>query len=101
MRMTVMLAAVLMMAAAPIAAETPRFMGPEQILDAGVPIDVDYYGAPLMFDWDRDGAKDLIIGQFTGGYIRYYRNIGPDYAPEFSGFEYFYADGTQITLPSG
>jgi hypothetical protein len=82
-------------------AETPRFNGPDTIRDAGVPIDVDYYGAPVMFDWDQDGAKDLICGQFTGGYIRFYRNTGPDSAPAFNGFEYMYASGSQITLPSG
>jgi len=82
-------------------AETPRFNGPDTIRDAGVPIDVDYYGAPVMFDWDQDGAKDLVCGQYTYGYIRFYRNYGPDSAPEFSGFQYLYASGSQITLPYG
>lgn len=77
------------------------FTGPDSVRDAGVPIDVGYYGAPVMFDWDMDGAKDLILGQFTSGWIRLYHNIGPDTAPEFNGFEYFYASGSQITLPAG
>ena len=82
-------------------ASTPRFIGPDTILDAGVPVDVGYYAAPVMFDWDQDGAKDLVCGQFTGGYIRFYHNIGDDSVPEFSGFEYVSAGGSQITLPSG
>jgi hypothetical protein len=77
------------------------FVGPDSVRDAGVPIDVGYYGAPVMSDWDGDGAKDMVLGQFTSGYIRLYHNIGPDTAPEFNGFEYFYASGSQITLPSG
>ena len=77
------------------------FSGPDSVRDAGVPIDVGYYGAPVMFDWDGDGAKDMIVGQFSSGWIRFYHNIGPDSAPEFNGFEYFYASGSQITLPSG
>ncbi len=85
----------------PLAAETPRFTGPDTICDAGVPIDVTWYGAPVMFDWNLDGAKDLVCGQFTGGYIRFYPNRGPDSAPVFNGFEYLYASGSQITLPSG
>ncbi|MFO7650157.1 MAG: hypothetical protein R6X13_02290 [bacterium] len=77
------------------------FSGPDSVRDAGVPIDVGYYGAPVMFDWDLDGAKDMVVGQFTSGYIRFYHNIGPDSAPEFNGFEYLQASGSQITLPSG
>ena len=90
-----------LVAALPLEAETPWFTGPEAICDAGVPIDVTYYGAPLMFDWDLDGAKDLVCGQFTGGYIRFYHNTAADSAPVFNGFEYLYASGSQITLPSG
>jgi hypothetical protein len=81
--------------------QAPRFTGPDTVCDAGVPIDVEYYGAPVMFDWDLDGAKDLVCGQYSYGYIRFYHNIGPDSAPEFNGFEYLMAGGSQITLPYG
>lgn len=88
--------------AAPLAlAEIPRFAEPELIQDGGVPIDVSWYAAPQMFDWDLDGRKDMIVGQFTSGYIRFYPNVGDDSAPVFSGFEYMSASGAQITLPSG
>jgi len=80
---------------------TPRFTGPKMIEDNGTPIDVGYYGAPVMFDWNQDGAKDLVCGQFTSGMIRFYPNLGPDTAPDFNGFTYLEADGVQITLPSG
>ena len=92
---------VLIAGAAAGLAVTPRFTGPDTVLDAGVPIDVGYYAAPVMFDWDLDGAKDMICGQFSYGYIRFYHNIGPDSAPEFAGFEYLAAGGSQITLPYG
>ncbi|MBM3313478.1 hypothetical protein FJY70_02665 [candidate division WOR-3 bacterium] len=87
--------------AAVAAGITLRFVGPEMINDAGVPIDVGYYGAPLMFDWNHDGAKDLICGQFTSGMIRFYPNLGPDTAPDFNGYSFLQADGANITLPSG
>lgn len=93
------LAVLALLAAAPGLDYT--FAGPESLFDGGVPIDVGYYGAPVMFDWDGDGAKDLICGQFGSGWIRLYPNVGPDTAPAFNGFEYFYASGSQITLPSG
>lgn len=78
-----------------------RFSGPQFILDQGVPIDVGYYSAPLMFDWNGDGKKDLIAGQFDYGKIRFYPNVGEDTAPVFSGFSYLRADGVEITLPYG
>jgi len=80
---------------------TPRFTGPEMILDAGTPIDVGYYGAPVMFDWNNDGAKDLVCGQFDQGKVRFYPNLGPDSAPDFNGYSFLLADGVEITLPSG
>lgn len=98
MRIAMLATAVLALTAL---ATTPRFTGPDTIKDAGIPIDVGYYGAPIMYDWSGDGAKDMIVGQFSYGYIRLYPNVGPDSAPIFSGFEYFYASGSQIQLPYG
>lgn len=82
-------------------AQIPRFAEPVLLTDNGTTIDVGYYGAPQMFDWDLDGRKDLVLGQFTSGYIRFYSNVGEDSAPAFSGFEYLSASGSIITLPSG
>jgi len=98
-KLFVLVAVVLL--ALPALGVTPRFAGPEMIEDSGTPIDVGYYGAPVMFDWNRDDAKDLVCGQFTSGMIRFYPNLGSDTAPEFGGFSYLEADGAQITLPSG
>jgi hypothetical protein len=81
--------------------EAPLFLGPIQVRDAGVPINVDYYGAPTMCDWNLDGAKDLILGQFTEGKIRLYPNLGPDTAPVFNGYTLFQSGGVDITLPYG
>jgi hypothetical protein len=80
---------------------TPRFTGPAMVNDNGTPIDVGYYGAPVMFDWNLDGAKDIICGQFEQGKIRFYPNLGPDTAPEFNGYSYLKAGVGEITLPYG
>ena len=80
---------------------TPLFIGPELVNDAGVPINVGNYGAPTMYDWNSDGAKDLILGQFSQGKIRLYLNLGPDTAPDFNGYTFLQSGGVDITLPSG
>ncbi len=45
-------------------------------------IDVGMYSTPQIFDLDKDGKNDLIIGEKAGN-INYYRNVGtagnPDY----------------------
>ena len=40
-----------------------------------------------MVDWDLDGLKDLILGQFSYGYIYFYKNVGTNSAPIFTGSE--------------
>lgn len=100
MQKTIVLVAVALLA--PLAlGVTPQFKGPEQITDSGVPIDVGYYGAPAMVDWNTDGAKDLILGQFNQGKIRLYLNQGADELPEFNGYTFFQSGGVDITLPYG
>lgn len=82
-------------------AAIPRFADPVLVEDNGVPIDVGYYAAPMMFDWNQDGRKDMVVGQFGSGMIRFYPNVGEDSAPAFAGYEFLYASGGQIILPSG
>ena len=94
------LLAVTFLALSPAHAELPRFFGPVAILDNGVPIDVGEVSAPVMFDWDRDGNKDFLCGQYDSGKIRFYRNLGPDSAPVFSGYRFLRADSADITFPS-
>lgn len=49
---------------------------------------------PALFDWNKDGRKDLMLGEFEtgerGSYIKVYLNEGTDEAPAFTG-EYFHA----------
>jgi hypothetical protein len=68
---------------------------------AGNQIDVGYYGAPCIADWNGDGVKDMILGQFTSGRIRFYANENTNDSPVFNSYSMLKADGSNITLPSG
>lgn len=64
------------------------------------------FAAPLVTDWDGDGKKDLLIGEFAGhmtdgdwkGKIRFYSNTGTDACPEFGKYRYLEAGGKVITV---
>lgn len=45
-------------------------------------IDVGDFSAPQLFDLDKDGLLDLIIGEKNGN-LNYYRNQGTSSAPDF------------------
>ncbi len=62
-------------------------------------MDVGSWSAPTTADWDNDGRKDLIVGQYSSGKIRLYMNQGTDKAPVFGGFTYIKSHGADITTP--
>ncbi len=39
-------------------------------------IDVGSYAAPQLYDLDKDGKLDLVVGKKEGGLLRYYQNTG-------------------------
>jgi hypothetical protein len=79
-----------------------RLASPVKLTAGGPPIDVTVgHAAPVLFDLDGDGARDLLVGQFGGGKLRFYRNIGTEAAPEYGHFEYVTAGGSEAKVPSG
>jgi hypothetical protein len=52
----------------------------------GKDIKIGTRSAPRIFDWDRDGKKDILAGEFEG-YIYFLRNTGTNSAPAFDGYE--------------
>ncbi|RYD93193.1 MAG: VCBS repeat-containing protein, partial [Sphingobacteriales bacterium] len=65
--------------------------------------------APAFYDWDGDGLKDLLIGEFgsgtengryIGNFIRVYKNSGTEAKPEFTG-NYNYASPPFDILSNG
>jgi hypothetical protein len=69
----------------------------ESAVDLGM--DVGSWSAPTTADWDNDGRKDLIVGQYSLGKVRLYMNEGTDRAPLFGGFTYIKSHGGDISTP--
>lgn len=60
------------------AAEGFEFEEPVRLEAGGevVRVEAPGYAAPCLADLDGDGRKDLLVGQFSRGKIRVYRNEG-------------------------
>jgi len=84
-----------------LSADVPTFAAPVKVQANGIPLTVSAHAAPCVVDWDGDGVKDLLVGQYTGGNIRLYINSGTNAAPVFTTYSYLQADGSTITLPYG
>jgi hypothetical protein len=62
--------------------------------DSSGDIDVGLYSAPVVYDWNSDGKKDLLVGQryddATGshGYVTYFENQGTNASPSFGSGTY-------------
>lgn len=95
------IALLLLAAAAP--GQVPHYAAPESVRANGRPINVGYGGnaSPFVVDWDGDGKQDLLLGQFNQGKVRFYRNIGENFAPVFGDSQFLRADGADITLTYG
>jgi hypothetical protein len=72
---------------------------PVMIQAAGKPIDVEVgHAAPCVADLKGDGTLHLLVGQFGGGKLRAYRNIGSNAEPRFDKFEYVQAGGAVASV---
>ena len=120
-------ASVLLLAAwqvAPASAQTNELLPPVRIVAGGKPIDVTTgHAAPYMLDFDGDGVRDLLVGEFgdgefppgelpanlkpgwkgpgtfANGRLRIYKNRGTDAEPRFEDFEFLQAAGAVATVP--
>lgn len=92
-----------MLIAAICLGQTPVFDDPVPIVANGVPINVGTGGnaSPFLIDWNGDGKQDLLLGQYSGGKVRFYENIGTNFDPIFGDFIYLQADGVDISVSYG
>jgi hypothetical protein len=69
---------------------------------AGKVIQVDVgHAAPILADYDGDGLKDLLVGQFGQGRLRIYKNVGTATNPKFNSFEWFKAGDKIAEVEAG
>ena len=75
-----------------------EFHPPTRLKTGGVPIRVENpgYAAPCWADIDGDGKKDLLVGQFGGGMIRVYKNLGEG---NLAAGQWLMADGAPAEVP--
>ena len=80
--------------------ETPKFSFTEPVrLKAGdelISTEAPGYACPCYHDFDNDGLKDLIVGQFSGGKMKMYRNTGEG---NFAAGQWIKADGEPASVP--
>lgn len=82
-------------------ADLPPYVDYGMLMDGPMVLKVANDPVPTTADWNNDGAKDVITGQYTQGYIRLYLNQGTDLNPLFNGFTYIESNGVPITNTSG
>ena len=59
------------------------------------------YAAPCYADFDGDGVKDLLLGEFSQGRLRIYKNLGTNAKPRFKDFVFFQDGAETGRIPAG
>jgi len=75
-----------------------EFQPPIRLMADGVPVRVEApgYACPCWADIDDDGKKDLLVGQFRGGKIGVYKNLG---GGKLAPAHWLSADGKPLEVP--
>ena len=75
---------------------------PVRLEAAGKPIDTDIgHAAPFVCDFDGDGIKDLLVGQFGQGILWIYHNEGTNSEPKLAAGIKFKDGNEDGRVPSG
>jgi len=81
---------------------SPDLEQPVRLEAAGKPIDTNIgHAAPFVCDFDGDGIKDLLVGQFGEGILWIYRNEGTNSQPKLAAGVKFKDGKEDGRVPSG
>ncbi len=80
-----------LIALAPVAGADDDLSKPTPVLFGKSQLDVEHSGhaAPFFGDFDGDGRKDLLVGEYYQGRLRIYANSGGKAEPEFADYTIF------------
>ena len=79
-----------------------EFEPPVRLMAAGKVIDTEVgHAAPFVGDFDGDGVRDLLVGQFGEGQLWIYRNEGTNAQPKLAAGVKFKDGKPEGTIPSG
>jgi len=81
-------------------AHSPAFAKKAYIMAGGRKLDVREDAAPRLVDWNEDGKKDLILGNYDG-YVLLYLNSGTNEDPVFTTMDTVKAKGFPIRVGEG
>ena len=81
---------------------SPELESPIRLEAAGKPIDTEIgHAAPFVSDFDGDGVKDLLVGQFGDGNLWIYKNESTNSQPELAAGVKFKDGKKDGRVPSG
>lgn len=79
-----------------------ELLPPVRIEAGGKPIDTAIgHAAPFVADFDGDGVRDLLVGQFGDGILWIFRNEGADAAPKLAAGVKFKDGAPDGRVPTG
>ena len=94
--------AVLLLLVASVFAGESELLDPVRIEADGKPIDTDVgHAAPFVGDFDGDGVRDLLVGQFGEGILWIFRNEGTNAKPVLAEGVKFKGESPDGRVPTG